>query len=92
MAVLQGFAQIGMIISSVSLVAKEAPPRTLISCHFQRYSHFVAFGIITVSKLGGALTEIWTETGLFSVIAVANIVLLIVLVCLRKINSLIFFV
>ena len=83
MAILQGFAQIGMIISSVSLVAKEAPPhaRGAVS---GVYSLFGAFGIITVSKIGGALTEIWTETGPFSVIAVANIVLLIVLVYLRK--------
>ena len=83
MAVLQGFAQIGMIISSVSLVAKEAPPhaRGAIS---GVYSLFGAFGIIVVSKIGGALTEVWTETGPFSVIAVANIVLLIVLVYLRK--------
>lgn len=83
MAVLQGFAQIGMIITSVSLVAKEAPPhaRGAIS---GVYSLFGAIGIITVSKIGGALTEIWTETGPFSVIAVANIVLLIVLLYLRK--------
>lgn len=83
MAVLQGFAQIGMIITSVSLVAKEAPPhaRGAIS---GVYSLFGAVGIITVSKIGGMLTEIWTETGPFSVIAAANIVLLIVLLCLKK--------
>lgn len=83
MAVLQGFAQIGMIITSVSLVAKEAPPhaRGAIS---GVYSLFGAIGIITVSKIGGALTEIWTETGPFSVIAVANIVLLFVLFKLKK--------
>lgn len=83
MAVFQGFAQIGMIISSVSLVAKEAPPhaRGAIS---GVYSLFGAIGIITVSKIGGALTEIWTETGPFSIIALANIVLLFVLFCLKK--------
>lgn len=83
MAVLQGFAQIGMIITSVSLVAKEAPPhaRGAIS---GVYSLFGAIGIITVSKIGGILTEIWTETGPFSVIAAANIVLLFVLLYLKK--------
>ena len=83
MAVLQGFAQIGMIITSVSLVAKEAPPhaRGAIS---GVYSLFGAIGIITVSKIGGFLTEIWTETGPFSVIASANIVLLFVLLYLKK--------
>lgn len=83
MAVLQGFAQIGMIISSVSLVAKEAPPhaRGAIS---GVYSLFGAIGIITVSKIGGVLTEVWTETGPFSVIATANIVLLLVLLYLKK--------
>jgi MFS family permease len=83
MAVLQGFAQIGMIISSVSLVAKEAPPhaRGAIS---GVYSLFGAIGIITVSKIGGALTEMWTETGPFSIIASANIVLLFVLFFLKK--------
>lgn len=83
MAVLQGFAQIGMIITSVSLVAKEAPPhaRGAIS---GVYSLFGAIGIITVSKIGGILTEVWTETGPFSVIAVANIVLLVVLFCIKK--------
>ena len=83
MAVFQGFAQIGMIISSVSLVAKEAPPhaRGAIS---GVYSLFGAIGIITVSKIGGALTEMWTETGPFSIIALANIVLLFVLFYLKK--------
>ena len=83
MAVLQGLAQIGMIITSVSLVAKEAPPhaRGAIS---GVYSLFGAVGIITVSKIGGALTEIWTETGPFSVIAVANVLLLLLLFYLRK--------
>lgn len=83
MAVLQGFAQIGMIITSVSLVAKEAPPhaRGAIS---GVYSLFGAIGIITVSKIGGFLTEVWTETGPFSVIAVANLVLLFVLFCIKK--------
>lgn len=83
MAVLQGFAQIGMIITSVSLVAKEAPPhaRGAIS---GVYSLFGAIGIITVSKIGGFLTEVWTETGPFSVIAIANIILLIVLFFIKK--------
>lgn len=83
MAVLQGFAQIGMIISSVSLVAKEAPPhaRGAIS---GVYSLFGAIGIITVSKIGGILTEVWTETGPFAVIASANVVLLLVLLYLKK--------
>lgn len=76
LAALQGFAQIGMIIASMALVAAEAPAhsRGAIS---GVYSLFGALGIIVVSKTGGWLVERWRETAPFAVIAAANVVLLI---------------
>ena len=74
LAALQGLAQIGMVIISMALVANEAPPsvRGAVS---GMYSMAGALGIIVVGKLGGILADEWRKTSPFLIVAIANIVL-----------------
>ena len=74
---LTGIADIGMIISSMSLVAS--------LCHDKLrgslsgvYSFFGAIGIIVTGKLGGFLFDALWPTAAFSVVVVSNLVLAVV--------------
>lgn len=69
-----GLADIGMIISSMSLMSSQSSPS-------QRgalagvYSLFGAVGIIITSKLGGFLFDSYSETAPFSVVSISSLAL-----------------
>lgn len=74
---LQGFAQIGMIIGSMAVLAAEAPPESR-GAVGGVYSLWGALGIIVISKIGGSLADGWMKSGPFALIAGANLLLAIV--------------
>ena len=71
---LQGFAQIGMIIGSMAVLAAEAPPESR-GAVGGVYSLWGALGIIVISKLGGMLADGWMKSGPFALIAIFNLLL-----------------
>jgi len=79
---LQGLAQIGMVIVSMALVASEAPAhiRGAVS---GVYSMAGSLGIVVVGKLGGILADEWKKTSPFLIVAIANLVLVGLLLLLN---------
>jgi MFS family permease len=71
-----GLADIGMIITSMALIASQSSPS-------QRgalagvYSLFGAVGIIVTSKVGGYLFDSYSETSSFAVVFLSNSALLV---------------
>lgn len=71
-----GIADIGMIISSMTLIASLSSAR-LRGALSGVYSFFGAIGIITASQLGGMLFDWLWPSAAFSVVAISNLVLLV---------------
>ncbi|KAI9203643.1 major facilitator superfamily domain-containing protein [Polychytrium aggregatum] len=93
---LVGLGEIGMIVSSLSLVTSKAVPHSVRGSVAGMYSLFGAVGILINSKLGGYLFDAWTEGSPFFVMSIGHAISFVVAIVvifsdirqLRKQNSL----
>ncbi|KAF0698250.1 Aste57867_11125 [Aphanomyces stellatus] len=69
-----GVGEMGMIVSSLSLVTARSVPAELRGSVSGVYSFVGAIGILVTAKLGGYLFDHWISTAPFFIMAVGNVV------------------
>ncbi|OQR93147.1 hypothetical protein ACHHYP_02857 [Achlya hypogyna] len=77
-AVVVGIGEMGIVVSSLSLVTSKAIPCQLRGSVSGAYSFFGTIGILITSKLGGYLFDHWTSTAPFFIMAVGNVICAVV--------------
>ncbi|KDO23968.1 hypothetical protein SPRG_10665 [Saprolegnia parasitica CBS 223.65] len=80
-AIVVGVGEMGIIVSSLSLVTSKAIPAQLRGSVSGAYSFCGTIGILITSKLGGYLFDHWTSTAPFFIMAVGNVVCALVAIC-----------
>ncbi|KDO23967.1 hypothetical protein SPRG_10664 [Saprolegnia parasitica CBS 223.65] len=72
-AAVVGVGEMGMIVSSLSLVTSRSIPAELRGSVSGAYSLCGTIGILITSKLGGYLFDVWTSTAPFFIMAIVNV-------------------
>ncbi|EQC33513.1 hypothetical protein SDRG_09020 [Saprolegnia diclina VS20] len=72
-AIVVGVGEMGIIVSSLSLVTSKAIPAQLRGSVSGAYSFCGTVGILITSKLGGYLFDHWTSTAPFFIMAIGNV-------------------
>ncbi|KAF0701352.1 Aste57867_8133 [Aphanomyces stellatus] len=73
-AILVGVGEMGIVVSSMSVVTSKAIPSHLRGSVSGAYAFCGTIGIMIASKLGGYLFDAWTSTAPFFVMAVGNVI------------------
>ncbi|EFX60640.1 hypothetical protein DAPPUDRAFT_342230 [Daphnia pulex] len=76
-AVLVGVGEMGIVVSSLSVVTSKAIPAAVRGSVSGMYSLCGTIGIMLASKLGGYLFDTWTSTAPFFIMAMGNVLAIV---------------